>query len=382
MSTSDPSTFDSLALVNSFYGPGATACWYLTCLACLILWTFHPKKQKSDSITSDFIALVTFPTVAAAHLISQVQNYPSQSSLDDQLAKQIHASMSASLTITETYLSLCIILLAPAVLSQSTKRIVLLALTGLFCVASETYVFFAIPSIRNKRIFTRSFIIDSLPTLVMILGLVFMLVLMLLYFIFLTFKRPPPRAEPRPDADPEVLIAYRLANEEHNVNSNILMLNLLTILYLPLGLFSGMFSMSPAAVDMLPSLAKRLARIVPATGKSLVHEFFPETDTGIMELDQAVALLAGMTVLGFSLYSTADERYKIWWEKEKRSRESAAQLMVERRAQAAEWRRGVLADEAAQRSVPEFLELSDLQNFRLPPPIANTVSSHEAAATY
>jgi len=247
MSTSDPSTFDSLALVNSFYGPGATACWYLTCLACLILWTFHPKKQKSDSITSDFIALVTFPTVAAAHLISQVQNYPSQSSLDDQLAKQIHASMSASLTITETYLSLCIILLAPAVLSQSTKRIVLLALTGLFCVASETYVFFAIPSIRNKRIFTRSFIIDSLPTLVMILGLVFMLVLMLLYFIFLTFKRPPPRAEPRPDADPEVLIAYRLANEEHNVNSNILMLNLLTILYLPLGLFSGMFSMSPAA---------------------------------------------------------------------------------------------------------------------------------------
>jgi len=166
------------------------------------------------------------------------------------------------------------------------------------------------------------------------------------------------------------------------VNSNILMLNLLTILYLPLGLFSGMFSMSPAAVDMLPSLAKRLARIVPATGKSLVHEFFPETDTGIMELDQAVALLAGMTVLGFSLYSTADERYKIWWEKEKRSRESAAQLMVERRAQAAEWRRSVLADEAAQRSVPEFLELSDLQNFRLPPPIANTVSSHEAAATY
>jgi hypothetical protein len=113
-----------------------------------------------------------------------------------------------------------------------------------------------------------------------------------------------------------------------------------------------------------------------------VHEFFPETDTGIMELDQAVALLAGITVLGFSLYSTADERYKMWWETEKRSRESAAQRTVDSRAQAAEWKRVMLVGEAAHRSVPEFLELSNLQNFRLPPPIANTASSHEAAATY
>ncbi|KAH6708879.1 hypothetical protein BKA61DRAFT_696779 [Leptodontidium sp. MPI-SDFR-AT-0119] len=312
MSTSDPSTFDSLALVNSFYGPGTTACWYLTCLSCLISWTLHPKKQTSDSVTSDFIALAIFPIVAAAHLISQVLNYPSRSTLDDQLAKQIHASMSASLTITETYLSLYIVLLVPTVLIRSTKRIVLLALTGLFCVASETYVFFAIPSIRNKAgIFNRSFIIDSIPTLVVILGLVFILVLMLLYFIILTFKRPPPRAEPPPDADPEVLSAYRLANGEHGEN-NIRIFNFLTILYLPLAFVSAIFSMSPIAWDLVPSLARSLPRIVPTTGRSLVHEFFPETDTAIMELDQAVALLAGMTVLGFSLYSTADEWYRIW----------------------------------------------------------------------
>jgi hypothetical protein len=61
------------------------------------------------------------------------------------------------------------------------------------------------------------------------LGLVFILVLMLLYFIVLTFKGSPPRAEPRPDADLEVLIAYRLANEEHGEN-NSFMFNLLTTL--------------------------------------------------------------------------------------------------------------------------------------------------------
>lgn len=151
--------------------------------------------------------------------------------------------------------------------------------------------------------------------------------------------------------------AYRLANGEHGEN-NIRIFNFLTILYLPLAFVSAIFSMSPIAWDLVPSLARSLPRIVPTTGRSLVHEFFPETDTAIMELDQAVALLAGMTVLGFSLYSTADEWYRIWWEET--SRESAARRIVESRAQAAEWRRSMLADEAAHRSVPEVLELSNL----------------------
>jgi hypothetical protein len=38
-----------------------------------------------------------------------------------------------------------------------------------------------------------------------------------------------------------------------------------------------------------------------------VEEFFRQTESAIMDLDQAVALLAGMTVLGFSLYSAAEE---------------------------------------------------------------------------
>jgi hypothetical protein len=58
-------------------------------------------------------------------------------------------------------------------------------------------------------------------------------------------------------------------------------------------------------------------------GRSLVDEFFAKTDTGIKELDQTVALLTGMTVLGLSLYSAADEWYKDWWEVEKKKREDA-----------------------------------------------------------
>lgn len=43
-----------------------------------------------------------------------------------------------------------------------------------------------------------------------------------------------------------------------------------------------------------------------------------------MELDQAVALLAGMTVLGFSVYGAADEQYRRWWETERARREEDA----------------------------------------------------------
>lgn len=35
-----------------------------------------PEKRISGSIDSDFIALLTFPTVAAGHLITQVHPYP------------------------------------------------------------------------------------------------------------------------------------------------------------------------------------------------------------------------------------------------------------------------------------------------------------------
>ena len=42
------------------------------------------------------------------------------------------------------------------------------------------------------------------------------------------------------------------------------------------------------------------------------HDLIPKSNTSIKELDQKVALLAGATVLGFSLYSTANAYYQAW----------------------------------------------------------------------
>jgi hypothetical protein len=76
MENNVPNIADLYSLVSSLYGPGTTACWYLTALSYHASWTLHPKKRMSGSIDTDFIALLTFPTVAAGHLISQVYGYP------------------------------------------------------------------------------------------------------------------------------------------------------------------------------------------------------------------------------------------------------------------------------------------------------------------
>lgn len=47
-------------------------------------------------------------------------------------------------------------------------------------------------------------------------------------------------------------------------------------------------------------------------GDHLAHHIMPHTNTSVYDLDQAAALLAGMTVLGFSLYSAADSHYQMW----------------------------------------------------------------------
>jgi hypothetical protein len=82
--------------------------------------------------------------------------------------------------------------------------------------------------------------------------------------------------------------------------------------------------------------------------RSLVDEFFPRTEASIKDLDQAVALLAGMTVLGFGLYNTADARYKKWWLQEETRLEEAVRrrsLWLEMREV---WRRDRIAIHSGQ----------------------------------
>jgi len=354
--TQQPPPSDNLILVNSFYGTGATACWYLTCLSCFISWTLHPRKRKSDAITSDFIALVTFPTVASAHLITQIRSWPSESSVDDETLLQMRASLAASLIITETYYSLCIILLLPALFVRTPKRLCLLALTGIFCVLSETYLYFAIPSIHHAPgVFERSFIVDSFPLLVLILVLVSVLVGFLLVYMYLLFRKslPEPIAEPPPGPDSDTEDDFGLANKHPQVVG-------LTYWAMPFMFLSLGCSWLLPILDLLVKIYREKKTIW--TGRrSFVDEFFPRTEASIMDLDQAVALLAGMSILGFSLHSAADARYKRWWAEEKERREETARQRMQRRETREELRRHLIAIRSGHGPDEENIEL---QNWR------------------
>jgi hypothetical protein len=107
---------------------------------------FHPKKGRSDSVDPDFIAVLTLPTVAAGHLISQIRSYPGVRSemmtTQDPRLQQHVAAIEASLDVTDTFMPMAVVLFLLAVgLKTRIKRAVLSGATGMFCFSAEVYMF-------------------------------------------------------------------------------------------------------------------------------------------------------------------------------------------------------------------------------------------------
>ena len=272
-STSAPHS-NEYDLVSSFYGPGAVVGWYLTVLACLVSYCLHPRKRIRDSITADLLAVLTFPTVAAADLITQVRSYPREGATLAQYA----ASIKASLSVTEVFLRIDAILLLLAVKFRCMRRMCLLATVGLFCFSAEWYVILP-PS-------KRSVTVQNFDTVFSInFGtLLYMSVLLLVCCVN------------------SALADYSSPDAKW---LSIIMLILGTFVAFATGLLSGfMFGLLSQFRPRIRIVASRIA-----------HELIPKSNTSVKELDQAVAILAGASVLGFTLYSTADTYYKAWLSK-------------------------------------------------------------------
>ena len=134
---------DCYELVSSLYSPGTTACWYLTMLSCLVSWTIHPKSRTSGYVNDDFIALLTFPAVAAGHLNAQISAYPGckheSINMDDMEMFKLSAAIEAPLNIIEKFMATAMILFLVALAFKCMKRIVFLALGAMFCFSAEIY---------------------------------------------------------------------------------------------------------------------------------------------------------------------------------------------------------------------------------------------------
>ena len=278
MSSTSATQSDEYDFVSSFYGPGAVVCWYLTVLACLISFSLHPRKRSRDSITIDLIAVLTFPAVAAADLITQGRSYPREGATLAQNA----ASIRASLSVTEVFSAIDAFLLLLAVNFRCMRRMCLLGTVGLFCASADCYVLFS-PSKRPVSV-------QNLDTVFSFsFGIILYTSVLLLVFCvnsaLANYSKPEAKW-------PSIII---------------LILGIFVAFATPL--FSG----------VMMGLPSQFWPLIRTAAYRIAHGLIPTSNTSIKELDQAVALLAGASVLGFTLYSTADAYYQAWLSKTRAS---------------------------------------------------------------
>ena len=286
-------------------------CWYLTALGCWMSFGLDLRKRKLDFITADFVATLAFPTIAAAHLISQVRAFPKyQPDLPDDTMVQYAASIEASLMAIDAYLALGSSLFILAAVFQCSTRGCLLAAVGVFCISAECYMNNS-RSVRQtvKYSFERTHFVDYARFLTSVVG-VGLLCLILALSLLILFRVMRPTAVQARTSDRETGPTQsdidRSPREDHYSSWS----TLFSLWLLPGSLISWLIPLSLGGE--FTNLPSQFLPLVRSAAARISSELVPGSNTYIKELDQAAAIFAGAAVFGFSLYSTADSHYRAW----------------------------------------------------------------------
>lgn len=342
---------DELALVSSLYGKGTTLCWLLTILACLTTWTCDKRKRKSDSLNADFVGVLFLPSVAAGHTIYQIRGLRPRalSDIEPIEVTRISRAIEASLTVTETFMVLSVVLFLVAFPARAYKRAILTALTGLFCLATEYVVYSELTSSPSKELrligtdFTRSFVSGS--TIITAVILVLILACITIAFclaLYVFYTKPPPPVETDPEDatratrvimeierlhTPEAVLREIGSHELGSVSGEdrfMYLSCLVSTIFMPASFVCSVIAMdigphglsagAPESSSWWSSLGYLTRRFVAA--------FFPKTAAGFSDLDQAVALATGCLILSLSLWGVGRKWVMDWkLQREERQRE-------------------------------------------------------------
>ena len=357
---SSDSNVNVYATVSSLYGPGTVSCWYLTTLSVLISWTLHPHKRKSGSIDVDLITTLTLPVVAAGHLISQARLLLYRHAFD--LYEPFHsvAAIEAPFVIVEIFMQISVILFLIAAWRRALRRLIITGLVGVLCFAVECYIHFSNfprlnlqhhPKARPHVAFHRYFVADFTAITIAITVLLVLVSLLstAIPVVYARYNQEQPRpsrnrtrgidpaalqaisvtaraydasecnqcnAELAQEIETERLEALNHAHKSRAIERQTRLMTYVSTIFLPM---SFLLSLFPAA--MLGSNAAMLGSDILRTW--LRTTFFPRTSLSISDLDQAVAVAAGATILAFNLYSVMKAHYKIFGAKDASSLEMA-----------------------------------------------------------
>jgi len=94
------------------------------------------------------------------------------------------------------------------------------------------------------------------------------------------------------------------------------MMSMISIILLSLALSTAIFGIGLETERLYWRTPESRAATVTATAftTNLIQSIFPRCNISTSDLDQAVAIFAGGTVLAFSIYSAMNARYKQWKE--------------------------------------------------------------------
>ena len=295
------------SLVSSLYGPGATIGWLLTAAACFCSWCFDPQKRRSGAIDPEFIAVLTFPVVAAAHLMAQMNRFSafadtSHTQIPEHLARML--AIEASLSVTETFTGISAFLLVMSVYSRCLWRSLLLVAVGLLCFVAETHAYFsaAMSGIEEMNL-SRLFLV-SFPKLLVAADLVLFVLAPICGGAFLIERRQGGRCQRDSRWAREPSLVHRIASS---------LITWSVVAAFCAWLYASAFPIVSYGITVGP--ASRFASISLRPLRALLRIFtniIPRTGTSIWELDQAVAVLAGATVLAFNVYNVVAPRCRRW----------------------------------------------------------------------
>ena len=228
------------------------------------------------------IAVLTLPAVAVGHFVSQAQGFLNQDS-NAQTAintgweyKQSVAAIEAPFNVTETFMTISVILFIVGAWMFCIRRAIFVALIGLFCFTVECYIHFSDfpnlglryelgPLAGNHPTFSRLFVADFVGLVIAIL--VTLSICDLIGVAIAFFMLVPPRvrsSRSRPDiervneAAPRERIPYRfgtsavgvtrsaeMTNEtrllERSEQHSLRVITMVTMFFLPVTFISGFF---------------------------------------------------------------------------------------------------------------------------------------------
>ncbi|KAK3313993.1 hypothetical protein B0H66DRAFT_607227 [Apodospora peruviana] len=289
--------------VSSLYGPGAMICWFCVVASVLVSWTFHPKHSKRDTVTNNLIAALTLPVVAAAHFLHQTFSY----SLNDDPrpltswypeAVQFGAAIEAPLTVCEEFAIVSFYLFGKAASRAHWRRAGLTLMVMLACSTVGMLHFGRYPDVAAQEFnFCHDYSSDHAGSLV--ITAVMMGVALTLTSVMLVIHNTAVSAN-SPTSSDEVVVG----SLERRLPGRLALAWIIEIV--------GSVS---ALVTFLVAVVIKYYIGPQAKGYGAWwytgFRFLPKTGVSISELEQVVAILAGVTTLLFGVYDVITHRWHI-----------------------------------------------------------------------